>query len=178
MAMLIVIAHLTIIILFGDKWEPSVDMFKILCIMGMFTPLNIANTEIFKSIGRSDVYLFLQTLKRLVNLIIIIWMMQYGLYPMLWGIALTGIISYILNLILTHRIVKYSIKEQLSDIFLNLIIAVFVCLIDVFVLKYVVDNDSLWIKMFVGISVYLILYIVFNYIFNRKPINILLSIKK
>jgi len=177
MTMLIVIAHPLIIVLFGEKWEPSVDMFRILCLLGMFAPLNIANTEIFKSIGRSDVYLILQTIKRVINLIIILWMIQFGLYPMLWGIALTGIASYILNLIYTDRIIGYKYLLQLRDIVKNLFAALISMILNA-VIFYLIINDNVWISLFAGVSIYIVIYLSISYFFNRKILIMLYDLIK
>lgn len=116
MLLLIIIAHPLIEFLFSAKWLPAVPLFQILCVFGFLQPLNIANAQIFKAIGRGDIYFYLQTLKRIINIVLILLSVRFGLYAMMWTIALTGLVSYVLNIVFTHRVFGYSYREQFSDI--------------------------------------------------------------
>lgn len=120
MMLLIVIAHPLLTILLGAEWAPSVPLFQILCIVGMMSPLNQANTEIFKAIGRSDIYLVLQTIKRIIGVVFILFSVRYGLYSMMWTIAAMSFVTYIMNLFFTHRYFGYKYRQQLSDIVPNM----------------------------------------------------------
>lgn len=116
MLLLIVIAHPLIGLLYSDKWLPAVPLFQVLCVFGFLQPLNQANAQIFKAIGRSDIYFTLQTTKRVINLTLILLSVQFGLMTMMWTIALTGLISYLLNIFFTHRSFGYSYRKQFADI--------------------------------------------------------------
>ena len=121
---LICIAKPLIIILFTSKWEASILLFQILCVNGLFFPLNASNTEIFKAIGRSDVYLTMQTIKQLTCIVVIILFIPLGIVALMWGIALTGLISYCYNLYFTQRYFGYNWKAQIKDIIPSIILSV------------------------------------------------------
>lgn len=116
MLLLIIIAHPLIEILFTAKWLPAVPLFQVLCVFGFLQPLNMANAQIFKAIGRSDIYFILQTLKRVISLVLVLLSVRFGLMVMMWTIALTGMVSYILNIIFTHKIFGYYARQQFADI--------------------------------------------------------------
>jgi O-antigen/teichoic acid export membrane protein len=113
---LIIIAKPLIVFLFTDKWLNSVPFFQILCINGMLSPLNTANTQIFKAIGRSDIYFKLQLIKRIVGIGIILYSVQFGIMAMMWATAIVSYVFYAINLYFTHRYFIYSVSEQLKDI--------------------------------------------------------------
>jgi O-antigen/teichoic acid export membrane protein len=113
---LIVIAKPLIVFFFTDKWLNSVPFFQILCINGMLSPLNTANAEIFKAIGRSDIYFRLQLIQGIVGTGIIMYSVQFGIMAMMWAIAIVSYVFYSINLYFTHRYFIYSVSEQLKDI--------------------------------------------------------------
>ena len=134
MILLIIIAKPLIITLFSSKWEPSIPMFQILCIAGIFTPLNMANTEIFKSIGAGGIYFILQTVKRIIGVIIILCFVPFGFYPLLWASTIIGIISYGINLYFSNKYFGYSYKSQIADILPNIILGIFTGILVKFIL--------------------------------------------
>lgn len=175
MLLLSILAHPILTILYTDQWLESVPMFQILCLGGMFFPLNACNTMLFKALGYGKVYFILQTIKRLVNLSFILFSVKYGLYSMLWMIAATQVISYILNLIYTNKLFNYTIKEQLSDIIPNLSNALFVG----GVLVCVLDNVNIDIKIIqilFGAIVYILLYVCTSVLLKFKSIQYLKSL--
>lgn len=177
MLLLIVIAPDLFRILFTSKWDESIPMFQILCVFGMFTPLNIANTQIFRAIGEGKVFLILQTLKRLVGVMMILAFIQFGLYAMLWSIAGFGILSYGLNLIFTDKVFGYSFKLQFKDILPNLVISLMVFILCILLMKSLNLNNN-WIGASIGIIVFLCSYLLFSYIFKLKSLNLIITLIK
>lgn len=175
MSMLIIVAPYLFRILFTNKWDDSIPMFQILCVYGMFTPLNMANVEIFRAIGEGKIYLVLQTLKRLIGVGIILLFVRYGLYPLLWAIVAFGIITYILNIIFTHRNFGYSYRNQLYDIIPNLSIAILVYVFSESIVCFF-DPKNSWTGLFLGGLSYVFLYIGISMAFKLKGIKLIKSI--
>ena len=126
MALLLVVAKPLFIMLFTDKWLPSVPLFRVLCVAGMLVPLNNVNTQLFKGVGRSDIFFILQFVKRLIGLVIILISIRWGLMAMMWAVALNAYVFYGLNAYYTKQILDYTLREQFYDIFPNLLLAVIV----------------------------------------------------
>lgn len=79
MALMIVVAHPLITLLYGKNWEPSVPFFQILCISSMVYTLNTLNTNVIKSLGKSKIYFFVQLSKRLIGIGLIFFGVQFGI---------------------------------------------------------------------------------------------------
>ena len=126
MTLLMVISEPIFIILFTDKWLDSIPLFQVLCIAGMLVPLNNVNTQLFKGVGRSDIFFMLQFVKRLIGLVIILFSIRWGLMAMMWAVALNAYVFYALNAYYTKRILDYTLREQFYDIFPNLLLAIIV----------------------------------------------------
>ena len=177
MILLILLASPLLTILFTNKWAASIPLFQILCIEGMFFPLNCANTEIFKAIGKSSIYFILQTVKRVVSLVIIIYSVQYGLYPMMWTVAITGILFYIVNVIFTHRIFGYKMREQLIDIMPNLVLSIIIGLF-IFILLIIANISNGYMLILFGSCTYMSLYLFFSIILKFKGVKLMWNIIK
>jgi len=178
MSLLIVIAKPVFVILFTEKWIDSVPLFQILCIAGMAIPLNNVSTQLFKGIGRSDIFFILQFVKRLIGLGIILFSIQWGLIAMMWAIVINGYLFYVLNCYYTSKVLKYSMKEQLMDILPNLLMAV--------ILMFTLNYLSIWINsilkdwtlIFIDSIVFIGLYLCIGWLFKFEGLIILKQILK
>ena len=177
MFLLIVIARPLLLVLFTDKWAPAIPLFQILCFEGMFFPLNCANTELFKSLGNGKVYFILQSVKRLIALSIILYSVRFGLYGMMWAIAATGILSYAINLVFTHRIFGYRVREQLSDILPNLLLSVVVATTTWGILRLLDFGDHL-VHIVTGSLLFGFLFMALSRVFGMKGFRLMLDLWK
>ena len=175
MLLLAILAYPMIMILYTEKWIESVPMFQILCIGGMFHTLNVCNTMLFKALGKGRIFFILQTVKRIINLSVILLSIPYGLYVLIWTVAIVQIISYAINLIYTHIVFKYTYYEQLSDILPNLLLSLLVGVI----IWYYINNiniESNILLIITGGMMYMIIYGIFSYLFKMKSFKNLKSL--
>ncbi|MDE6523354.1 MAG: lipopolysaccharide biosynthesis protein [Muribaculaceae bacterium] len=177
MLLLILVAPYIFPILFTNKWNESIPMFQILCVAGMFSPLNMANVEIFRSIGEGKIYLILQTIKRLIGVAMILFFVKFGLFVLLWSIAAFGMVSYILNMIFTHRIFGYKYHQQFSDIFPNLILSLGVYILSEMFMRFI-HPENIWLGLLSGFMIYILLYILGTLIFNKSLYKLILELFK
>ena len=113
---LILIAEPIINILFTEKWSASVEMFQILCFIGMIYPLNTINTNVIKSLGKGKLYFNLQFFKRLFGIIVIVYFSYYGLQSMLWASVFVAYVIFIVNAFFSDRLVGYKFIAQIKDV--------------------------------------------------------------
>lgn len=177
MLLLAILARPILVILYTDKWLASIPMFQILCLGGMFHAINVCNTMLFKALGYGGVYFVLQTVKRVVCLVFILFSIQFGLYPMLWTIAAALLISYVINVIYTHKYFRYTISEQLSDIMPNLILSLLVGAALWYAMDYISVESNI-VNILMGIGIYSVLYLGVSAAFKFKSLKYLLSIWK
>lgn len=132
------------IILIGEKWLPAVYFFQIICFSGMLYPLHAINLNILQVKGRSDLFLKLEIMKKIIAVGPIIVGILYGIEYMLWGSVITSCIAYFFNSYFSSLLISYPTKEQIRDVlptfFVSLIVAIF-----------------MWILSFSNLSVYLLL---------------------
>lgn len=167
---LICIANPLIEFLFTDKWQASIPLFQILCIYGLFFPLNASNTEIFKAIGRSDVYFILQTSKQITCILIILCFIPFGLMTLMWGMALTGIVSYGFNICFTQKYFGYDWRSQLIDICPSVLISACMSAIVFVILHFIDQHISNFPTILICLLIFAAGYLSISIIFNRKPL--------
>ena len=105
-----------------EKWIGAVPYIKIFCICFMFNIIQNGNLQAIKAIGKSDIVLKLEVIKKSLYFIILIVAIIISKSPM-W-IALVSIINTVIATIVnTHpntKLIGYSYRMQILDLFPNL----------------------------------------------------------
>lgn len=112
-----------IVVLIGEKWLPCVPMLQILCLGMMLYPLHSINLNMLQVLGRSDIYLILEIVKKVIGIIPILLGIFVGVYSLLVGGVIVGVISYFLNSFYSGKGLEYSSLDQLRDIIPSLMIS-------------------------------------------------------
>lgn len=118
-----------------EKWMPAVYYIRVFCLSYMFDVVAIGNCETIKAIGRSDVYLIIEIIKKagyFITLFLFIWFSESAEILAIAYIVCT-IISVVVNSIPNTRLINYSYADQLSDLAPNLAISVVMCLVTMYV---------------------------------------------
>lgn len=169
-------------LLLTDKWLPSVPYLVIFCITYMFYPIHTANLNAIKAVGRSDLFLKLEIVKKIVGLGILFSTMWFGVKIMAYSLLLTSITSQIINSWSNKKLLNYGYFEQLKDIFPGIMLAVIMGIIVHFEIYIPVSKGiQLIIQIVTGISVYIFcakLFKLDSYIYIKNIILKRLSIKK
>jgi len=114
-----------ILSLIGINWEQSIIYLQLLCFVGMLYPLHGLNLNILKVKGRSDLFLKLEIIKKILAVPIIIAGIYWGIKIMIIGMIINSIIAYYINSFWSGRLVNYSMREQLMDIVPSFLLSAF-----------------------------------------------------
>lgn len=138
------IAKPLIIILIGEKWLPAASYLQIICFSGMLYPLHAINLNILQVKGRSDLFLKLEIIKKLIAIGPIVIGIISGIEIMLWSWVFTSIVSYFLNSYYSAALISYPTKKQVFDILPTFLISFFV-------------SGIMWSISFLSLSIYVML---------------------
>ncbi len=105
-----------VLTLIGEKWLPSVIYLQMLCFVGMFYPLHAINLNILNVTGRSDLFLKLEIIKKILVIPVLFIGIYFGITAMIIGMMVNTILAYFLNSFWSGKFIDYSVKEQLEDI--------------------------------------------------------------
>lgn len=120
------VAKPMILALIGEKWEPSVIYLQLLCLVGMFHPLQALNLNMLNVKGRSDLFLKLEIIKKLIAVPVIIIGIIWGIKVMILGMIANAVIAYIINSYYSGKLIDYPIRQQVVDIFPSFIFAIII----------------------------------------------------
>lgn len=110
------IARPMVITLIGEKWEPCVVYLQLLCFVGMFYPLHALNLNMLQVKGRSDLFLRLEIIKKLLAIPIIVLGIIWGIKVMIISMIVNSLIAYYLNSYWSGHLIGYPVREQIQDI--------------------------------------------------------------
>ncbi|MBN1186212.1 MAG: lipopolysaccharide biosynthesis protein [Bacteroidales bacterium] len=119
------VAEPMVIALIGEKWISSVVYLQLLCFVGALYPLHALNLNMLNVQGRSDLFLRLEIIKKILAVPTIIIGIIWGIKVMILGMWFNSLFAYYLNSYYSGKLVNYSIKEQISDIVPSLFLALF-----------------------------------------------------
>ena len=157
-------------LLFGDGWIKSIPYFQVLCFAGMLFPLHAINLNILKVKGRSDLFLKLEIIKKSISVVSILIGLQFGILGLVWSTVFTSFVALGVNMYYSSKIINYSIKKQLADLTITLIIAIGIAIVMFGLQDYLYSTGrilQLIITSFVGV----LLYIGVNYINKQSPLH-------
>lgn len=120
---LAVIADPLVVLVLTEKWLPCSPFLQVSCVTFAFWPIHVANLQVIKALGRSDIFLTLEVMKKALVVAAILVTLPYGLMAMVVGQAATSFMSIAINARPNSRLIDYSIREQLTDILPNLLAA-------------------------------------------------------
>tara|TARA_B100001057_G_C22868977_1_gene957870 strand:+ start:1355 stop:2803 length:1449 start_codon:yes stop_codon:yes gene_type:complete len=121
---LIVVANPLIEIVLTEKWLPSVPYLQLFCIIGMLYPIQSINLNALNSLGRSDLYLKVDLLMKVLIVITILISYRFGITIIILGQVINSFIAYYLYTYYVGKLLHYPLKSQLNDMYTNLILSI------------------------------------------------------
>ncbi|RSX55924.1 polysaccharide biosynthesis protein [Bifidobacterium dolichotidis] len=102
-------------LLFGPKWAAAVPYLQIYAFVSATTPIQVANVNAIKAVGRADTFLWLEVCKKIIGTAIVFIALPFGVVAIALSAIVYSAIAFVLNTRMTRRIVNYSCLEQLRD---------------------------------------------------------------
>lgn len=133
------VAKSMVIFLIGEQWLPCVPYLQIICMQMMLYPLHSLNLNMLQVQGRSDLFLKLEIIKKIVAIGPLLLGIFVNIYWMLGSSVVTGFIAYYLNAYYSGPFLNYSIKEQVNDIMPSFGVAITMA-IPVFFMSFIPIN--------------------------------------
>jgi O-antigen/teichoic acid export membrane protein len=170
---LAVLAEPLIKILLTEKWIKTVPLLQLLCFAGVLYPIHSLNLNILNVKGRSDLFLKLEIIKKILISLVILFTIKFGIIGLIIGQIGTSIISFLINTYYTGRIIGYGSMKQIIDLFpiffISGLMAISVWGLNSF---FVQDSIKLLIGILTGAIIYFTLAIIgrFDEIYQLKKV--------
>lgn len=172
---LIVLAKPLIVVLLTEKWIEVTVYLQILCLSFMWYPIHSLNLNLLEVKGRSDLFLRLQIIKKVLGLVILVASIPFGLVWMCWGQVLYSLISLFVNTHYTGKIMNVGITKQLVDFLPSLIYSF---IMGCFVLLLINYIHSMFWQLIGGMICGVLIYWLLSYISRSKDLVYLQEIVK
>lgn len=112
---LAVCADPVVTILLSEKWLPCVPFLRVFCFTMAFYPIHSANLNAIKGMGRSDLFLKLEIIKKAIGLTAVLTTMWVSVEAMAYSLLVTTVISSFINAFPNQKLLNYHYGEQLLD---------------------------------------------------------------
>lgn len=121
---LAVTAETVVEVILTDKWLPCVPFLRIFCVTYIFYPIHSSNLSAVKALGRSDLVLKLEIIKKIMSTLLLVSTMWFGIMAMAYSLLLDSILTQMINAYPNKRLLDYGYTEQLKDILPGIILAI------------------------------------------------------
>ena len=106
-----------------EKWLPCVPYLQIFCASMLFFPIHTANLNAIKALGRSDLFLKLEILKKVIGILLILITMHISVLAMALSTLVNSLICQLINTWPNRKLLNYSYGDQIRDILPNILLA-------------------------------------------------------
>lgn len=118
-----------VIIIFSEKWAPSIPFMQVICMISCSDILGMANYQAIKAVGRADTLLKMEFLKRPAMFAILIATMFISPLAIAVGQLVYSILAFVVNAYPNRKYIGYPIWQQMKDVGKNFLISLVMAII-------------------------------------------------
>ncbi|MCI8527573.1 MAG: lipopolysaccharide biosynthesis protein [Lachnospiraceae bacterium] len=158
------VAEPLIRMLLTEKWLPCVPYVRIFCFSYGLWPIHTANLQALNALGRSDLFLKLEIIKKSIGLAVLLVSMQISPLAMAYSLIIADIASVFINAAPNIRLLQYGYSEQLKDLLPPLLMAGVMFLV-IYPISFLPVGDAavVVLQIAVGAAVYLLESVLFRH---------------
>lgn len=169
------VAHPVIVAMITEKWEPCVPYLQIMCFSFMFYPIHAMNLSLLQVKGRSDLFLKLEIIKKIVGVSVILITFPFGVLYMCVGSVCSSILCLVINTYYTGKLIHVGFLMQMRDLLPTILYSLSM---GVLVYGVTLFFDSNLLKIAVGMLVGLLYYPSVAYLTKSSELSYLISMIK
>lgn len=148
------VAEPLIYCLIGPQWGEAASYLPLICVSMSLFPLHSINLNMLQIQGRTDIFLYLEIVKKIIAIVPICLGIFVSIYWMLIGSIFVGVANFFLNSYYSGKELGYSSWTQMLDVAPSYGVAFFIA-ISVYFIKFLPLNNwiILALQFFVGFVV-------------------------
>lgn len=170
---LYLISEELIILLFSDKWLPSVSFFKILVLSGFAYPISALLVNVLSSRGNSKAFLRLEIYKKLIASVNFMVLYFWGIEAFLYGLVVQATLGVSLNILFASREIILPFFSFVQPIVTQMAIAIVAVILTLFIIQNI-ELLGILMLMIKG-SLFTLLYVLSNYILKTNSFEYFLE---
>jgi O-antigen/teichoic acid export membrane protein len=103
-------------VVLGQKWGFAATILQIICFSYMWYPIHAINLNFLMVKGRSDLFLRVEIVKKVLGICILLVVMNFNVQVMAAGNIISSLIALFINTYYTKKLAGYGIAKQFKDI--------------------------------------------------------------
>lgn len=170
------LAYPFIDVVLGVKWHFAGTLLIPVCFSLMWYPVNAINLNLLQVKGRSDLFLKLEIIKKIMGTIVLVGSAPFGVIAMCYASIFSSLASVVINTYYTGKLINVGFIRQMRDLYPTLIVcAVMFCVIHLFLTQV----DNMWVELVGGGIVGTLIYFGLTYFSRFSELQeIMLIIRK
>lgn len=172
---LAVVAEPLIKIILTDKWLPAVPLLQLLCFSYALWPIHTINLQAISAMGRSDIFLRLEIIKKVIGIIALLISCPFGITTMVVMKIITSIISTFINSHPNKKLLNYTYLDQMKDI-VPALLASFAMGAIVYIISFIRIN--IIVRLIIQIVIGILSYITLSYLFKLESLTYIIEMLK
>ncbi len=170
---LLAVADTLVLALLGEKWMGCVPYLRIMCVAYAFWPIHITNLQAINAVGRSDVFLKLEIIKKTMGIAGLLACIPFGPLVMVGVKAVLDFLCTFVNAWPNKKLLGYSAASQWRDILPSAGISLVMCAA-VYGLQFLLPGGP-WVKLPLQIAAGAAIYLLLARLFRMESFFYLLS---
>lgn len=164
MMLLAAIASPLVRVVITSKWDACVPYLQIICFAMMWYPIHAINLNLLQVKGRSDLFLRLEIIKKVVGVCVMCVTIPLGVTAMCFGMVFTSINALIINTYYTGKLINIGYFTQMRDLFPIVLISLLMgaC---AYASTWLFSTE--WIKLFMAVVIGGIMYLILSNFFAK-----------
>ncbi len=152
--------------LLGEQWQGAAALLSVLCFGYMLYPIHSINLNLLQVTGRSDLFLKLEVIKKVIGVTVLLLSISYGVLAMCVGFTITSYLALLLNTYYTAKLINLSQWQQCKDI-----LPIWFAVVVAAALGYGIGSyfSQAWLQIAANLSVALLVYGIYL-VLAQKPL--------
>ena len=139
---LAIIAKPLVLLMLTDKWLPCVPYLQIACITYAFWPIHTANLQAIKALGRSDIFLKIEIIKKVIGIGVLLLVMKSGVMAIAISAIFVTVIGSFINAYPNLDLLQYRYKDQVKDIMPYISLSILMAIV-IYPIGNIINNNFL-----------------------------------
>ena len=150
------LSHPLVNVLIGEKWSFCADLLQVICFSMMWYPIHAINLNLLQVKGRSDLFLKLEVIKKILGITILVVSAPWGLLAMCYGRIASSLIALFINTYYTGVLLDLGFLKQMKDLLPTFLLGslMFVVLLSISYLFSNMMYVALLLGAILGLGVY------------------------
>ena len=160
-------------IVLGPQWKLCGQLLQIICFAMMWYPIHAINLNLLQVKGRSNLFLRLEIIKKILGITVLCITAPFGLMVMCFGQIFSSIVALVINTYYTGKLINVGFIKQVKDLLPTIILSLTMFGTILLINGFIETNIY---RLIMGIMVGIIVYASGSYIFKFKELQTLFSL--